>query len=60
MKLKEYISYTFSNGKLEVFDHGHKKVSQPFNSETGSPFRDVDAALAWLVEYYPEFFTPSQ
>lgn len=59
MRLKEYISYTFENGKLEVFDHGQKKLSQPFNSETGAPFRDVDAAIEWLVEYFPEYFTQS-
>lgn len=60
MKLKEFVSYTFSDGKLEVFEHGQKKISQPFNSETGAPFRDVDAALAWLLEYYSDFFTLSQ
>lgn len=56
MRLKEYISYTFSNGKLDVFDHGKHIIAQPFNSETGDPFRDVDQALAWLAKYWPQLF----
>lgn len=56
MRLKESIHYTFSNGKLDVFSHGKHIVSQPFNSETGDPFRNVDQSLAWLLKYYPELF----
>lgn len=56
MKLKEYIHYSFYQGKLDVFDHGKHIISQPFNSETGDSFRDVDQALAWLTKYYPELF----
>ena len=56
MKLKESIHYSFYQGKLDVFDHGKHIISQPFNSETGDPFRDPDHALSWLVKYYPELF----
>ena len=59
MKLKEYISYTFNKKVLDVFEHGRHVVNQPFSSETGYPFRDVDEALAWLLEYYPDYFTKS-
>lgn len=59
MKLKEYITYTFTANKLDVYEHGHHVVHQPFSSETGYPFRDVDEAMAWLLEYYPDYFTVS-
>jgi hypothetical protein len=60
MKFKEYVSYTFNKGKLDVFEHGRHMISQPFHSETGDPFRDVDQALAWLVKYYPELFVTTE
>lgn len=56
MKLKEFISYTFANGRLDVYDHGNHIVSQPFNSDTGDQFRDVDQALGWLAKYYPHLY----
>ena len=59
MKLKEYISYTFEKGVLDVFERGAHKIHQPFNSETGAPFRDSDAALTWLLHNYPDYFTIS-
>ena len=59
MKLKEYVSYTFTDGVLDVQEHGHHTIHQPFNSESGAPFRDQDDALAWLVRSYPDLFTPS-
>lgn len=59
MKLKEYISYKFNTGVLDVYDRGEHILHQPFNSESGAPFRDVDAALAWLLNNYPNLYTPS-
>lgn len=59
MKLKEYISFTFSKGVLDVFEHGKHILHQPFDSETSVPFLNSDAAMAWLVHYYPDLFTPS-
>ena len=56
MKLREFVTYTFTNGVLDMHEHTRHVVHQPFNPETGSPFKDVDAALAWAVKYYPEFF----
>lgn len=60
MKFKEFITYTFVRGKLDVFEHGKIVISQPFNSETGDPFRDVDQALAWLVKYWPDLFVTTE
>jgi len=59
MKIKEYISYTFERGVLDVYERGQHIIHQPFNSESGAPFRDVDAALAWLLHNYSDLFTPS-
>lgn len=58
MQLKEYITYTYENNKLNVYDHGKHIVYQPFNSDTGHPFRDVDEALNWLSRHFPDLFTP--
>jgi hypothetical protein len=59
MKVKEYVTYIYANGILDVYEHGKHILRQPFNSETGAGFKDQDAALAWLVSYYPNLFTPS-
>lgn len=58
MRLKEFIRITFNNGVLDVFIHGKHQISQPFNSETGERFKDQDDASAWLLRYYPDYFTP--
>jgi hypothetical protein len=55
-RLKEYITYSYTNGTLDVYDHAQHVVHQAFNSDNGLSFRDVDAALAWLRTYFPEFF----
>lgn len=59
MRLKDHITYTFVDNKLNVYDRGRHIVFQPFNSDTGNPFREVDEALAWLLNYFPDLFTPS-
>lgn len=59
MRLKEFIRITFnSDGVLDVYERGRHEVSQPFNSETGEKFKDQDEATAWLLKYYPNYFTP--
>ncbi len=59
MKLKEFITVTFTNRELNVFSRGQHTLSQPFNSETGEKFKDQDEATAWLLKYYPDLFTPA-
>ena len=59
MKLKEYITYTFIDNKLDVYEYGRHVIYQPFNSDTGYPFKNVDDALAWLFAHYPDYYTPS-
>ena len=59
MKLKEYISYTFQLGVLEVYEHGKHTISQPFDSATGEKFKNQTEAEAWLIQNYPNFFTPT-
>jgi hypothetical protein len=57
MRLKEFIRVTFSSGVLDVYAYGKHEVSQPFNSDTGNRFVNQDEAMAWLVRYYPSYFT---
>lgn len=59
MRLKDYITFTFTDYKLNVYDHEKHIVYQPYNSDTGNPFRDQDEALAWLLAHFPDLFTPS-
>lgn len=59
MKIKEFVSYQYADGVLDVYEHGRHIIRQPFNSENGAPFKDQDDALLWLVHYYPDLFTPS-
>ena len=59
MRLKEYVRVTFNNSELDVYSHGAHTVHQPFNSDTGNKFKDQDEAMAWLLAYYPDLFTPS-
>ena len=56
--LKEYISIQFKNNVLDVFSKGKHIISQPFDSETGLPFKDQTEAEIWLLKYYPDLFTP--
>lgn len=59
MQLKEYISILFENNTLDVYKHGVHVIHQPFDSATGELFKDQTAAEVWLINYYPDFFTPS-
>lgn len=56
MKLREFITYKFNDGTLDMYESAKHIVHQPFNPETGSPFANVDAALAWAIKYYPQYF----
>ena len=58
MRLKEFISVTFENYVLNVYHGNVHELHQPFNSETGDRFANRDEALAWLLKYYPDYFTP--
>jgi hypothetical protein len=58
MRLKEYVKLTFANQSLDVYVHGRHELHQPFNSETGNKFANQDEASAWLLRYYPDYFTP--
>jgi hypothetical protein len=59
MKLKEYVRVVFDNRELDVYVRGEHQIHQPFNSDTGEKFTDQDEAMAWLLAYYPDLFTPS-
>lgn len=58
MKLKEYVSVIFANGVLDVFSKGQHIISQPFDSDTGEIFKDQTEAEVWLLNHYPNLFTP--
>jgi len=56
MKLREFATYKFVDGALDLYEHARHAVHQPFNPESGLPFKTVDEALAWAVKYYPNYF----
>lgn len=58
MRLKEFIRTTFTNNVLDVYNRNIHEVHQPFNSETGQRFQTQEEAMAWLIKYYPDYFTP--
>lgn len=58
MRLKEFIRATFTNNVLEVYNRNIHEVHQPFNSENGQRFQNEEEAMAWLLKYYPDYFTP--
>lgn len=58
MHLKEQYTYTFDDNKLSLLVHGRLVVQQPFDSDTGSKFVNIDQALAWAIRYFPDYFTP--
>lgn len=59
MRLKENFSYTYQSGVLNVFDEDRHVLRQPYDSETGEAFKNIDDSLRWLLLHYPDMFTPT-
>lgn len=57
MKLRENITIYFRGGVLDVYDLDRHVLHQPFDSDDGEPFTDRADAEAWLIKYFPDYFT---
>lgn len=58
MRFKETFTYNFNPvAGLNIYEKGHHVVRQPHDSKTGRPFKDLEHALVWAQEHFPEYFT---
>lgn len=59
MRFKEAFTYKFSVATgIDIYERGNHVVRQPHDSEDGRPFKDLEHALVWAQQHFPQYFTP--